>query len=59
MDLYQHLGQPLRTLPSDANGVASPPECDALPLAPSTVLTKVVETTDETGSGLLLGLVAP
>lgn len=59
MDLYQHLGQLLRTLPSDANGVASPPEFDAWLLAPSTVLTKVVETTDETRSGLLLGLVAP
>lgn len=59
MDLYQHLGQPLRTLPSEADGVASPSEFAARPLAPSTVLTKVVETTDETGSGLLLGLVAP
>jgi hypothetical protein len=59
VDLYRHLGQSLRTLPSDANGESSPSEFVARPLAPSTVLTKVVETTDETRSGLLLGLVAP
>jgi hypothetical protein len=59
VDLYQHLGQPLRTLPSDANGVKSSLQLDARLLAPSTVLTKVVETTDEARSGLLLGLVAP
>ncbi|MGH3755442.1 MAG: hypothetical protein ACRDRP_22655 [Pseudonocardiaceae bacterium] len=59
MDLYQHLGQSLRTLPFDANGVESPLQLDARPPAPSTVLTKVVETTDEGRSGSLLGLVAP
>jgi hypothetical protein len=58
VDLYQFLGKPVQSsAPSDIRDVSpkSGPRTDY----PGTVITKVVETTDEERGGLLLGLVAP
>lgn len=59
MDLYRHLGAPVRAI-ATLDGDGPPPGTpDRSSGVPQTVITKVVETTDEGRVGLLLGPVAP
>lgn len=60
MDLYRHLAAPVRaTAALDGDGQTPPGTPDRSSGIPQTVITKVVETTDEGRVGLLLGPVAP
>lgn len=60
MDLYRHLAEPVGAAALlDGDGPTPPGTSDRSSSGPQTVITKVVETTDEGRGGLLLGSVAP
>lgn len=60
MDLYRRLAEPVgASMLLDVDGRMPQGMFDRSPGGPQTVITKIVETTDEGRIGLLLGPVAP